>query len=159
MTGESERTTAPPAIVRARDRTKVSGAYDIDILNALGRDAKDSRNMLYERALSSPTGYLAQRNKAMKIVIDDQIGAIFKVIRDLLQNGEMEGKGQVLHFPDGKTEFRPKVPEATILKFAMGASKTIEDLFEKAFEECFPEDHKNLAIKKMTDLNKTAGLQ
>ena len=139
-----------------RNTGRRSGAYDISILNALGREAKDARNNLYEKALKDPTGYLAQRNQAMKIVIDDQIGKMFDVVRDLLQNGMMDGK-QVLKLPDG-ADFCPNVPEATILKFAMGASKTIEDLFEKAFEECFPEDHKNLAIKKMTDLNKTAGL-
>ena len=138
------------------DRTDAPGAFDIDILNTLGRDQKAARNILYQKALAEPEKYLNARNNAMDLVIDKQVREFYVIFKELLKYGTIGGN-QVLKFPDG-SDYKPMLPEASIQKFCIGVAESIEDICEKAFEEVYPVDHKNLAVKKMSELNKTGGL-
>ena len=140
------------------DRTTYGnpGAFVIDILNTLGRDQKAARNVLYQQALQKPEAYLEKRNKAMEDLIDSEVRAFYVKFKKLLKYGEYSG-GQ-LELPLSTDPYHPMLPDATIQKFCIGVAESIEDICEKAFEEIYPVDHKHLAIKKMTELNKTGGL-
>jgi hypothetical protein len=140
-----------------RKAGEISNAYDVNVLDALGRNQKQARNKLYQQALLKPENYLEQRNEALEKLIDTMVKQHFELFREFLSKGKMPG-GEQLKYPDGKPYF-PCVPNASITKFAMKVAETIEDICEKAMEEVYPMEHKDLAIKKLTDINKIKDLE
>ena len=146
------RSTTPASRVRGSE--KESGAYNLNILNVMGREQKNARNELYQSAIVNPEGYLNQRGIAEQAVVEVYISMIYKDFKDLLLNGKMDGD-QVLCLANGNA-YAPKLPEAKITKYAIKACETIQSILEDMVEECYPTKYGDLAGKKTAELAEAA---
>lgn len=141
---------------KPREKGKASGAYDIDILNTLGRDQKKARNQLYQEAIKNPDKYLKTRNDFENNIIDNVVHNIYKEFKDLLLSGKYKGV-EYLKYPNDDF-YMPCLPEATITKFAIRASETLEKLYEEMFEEIYPSNLTQLATVRNKELGATGAV-
>ena len=135
---------------RVRGADQPSGAYDINILNVMGREQKAARNKLYQQAIMNPEGYLEHRGQAESDVVDKMVESQYKHFKELLFFGKLNGT-QIFKLPDG-SEYAPRLPEATVTKFAIKVCETVEKILEEAIEECYPMKYGDLAHKKSAEL-------
>lgn len=135
-----------------RDRGE-SGAYQLNILNTLGRQQKQARNKLYSMAIMKPEEYLLRRSAAEEAVIDGAVSVLYANFKSLLLTGQDVDGNQIFVYPDD-TAYEPRLPEATITKFAIRASETVEKIWEEAIEEVFPMKYGDLANKKSAELTR-----
>ena len=140
-------------IARGEVKKLGSGAYDIDILNVMGRQQKKARNQLYSEAIANPTLYLDKRSEAESTIIDNEVERQYKFFKLLLLKGQDEDEKQICVYPSGEP-YAPNLPEATITKFAIRASETLEKIYEDAIEEIFPMKYGDLAHKKSAEIAK-----
>lgn len=140
-----------------RGEGEISKPFEFNVLNTLGRNQKKNRNMLYQQALSKPDDYLKQRNQALELLVDSMVKKNYDDFRAFLSKGTLPD-GSQLNFPDGKP-YMPCLPDASLTKFAMSVAETIEEICENAMEEVMPMSHKDLAIKKISDISKIKGLE
>ena len=156
MADRNEKLTRAERYQRGgKDDFGETGAFDIDILNTLGRDQKAARNRLYQEALQKPEDYLKKRNEAIETLIDTEVRAFYVKFKKLLKYGEYTG-GNLLYPGSSTDRYYPSLPDASVQKFCIGVAETIEDICEKAFEEIYPMDHKDLAVKRISDMSKSA---
>ena len=137
----------------SRDEYAPSGAYDVSILNVMGRHQKSARNKLYAEAIKNPDGYISLRDSMETLVIDENINRLYKMFKSLLLSGTDEEGNQIFTYVDGRA-YAPRLPEATITKFAIRASETLEKILEEAMEEVYPEGYGDLAKKKSAELTR-----
>ena len=134
-------------ITPPRGEGKGSGAYDVNILNVLGRQQKASRNKLYQSAIKNPEGYLHYKSLAEQKIVDKMVCKLHEDFKTILLVGK-QGNTQVLLDGDGE-DYQPRLPEATISKYAVRACETIEKVLEEMIEECYPKSYEGLSKKKM----------
>ena len=145
-----------------RGEGDISNAYDINVLDALARNQKHNRDRMYEEALLNNQKYLQNRREAEEIFVDNMIKNIYEDFRSILSKGEIPKRGNVpsyqLKYPSTGAPYCPCVPAATLTKYAMKVAETMETICTEAMEEIYPKEHKDLALKKATDVSKLQDL-
>jgi hypothetical protein len=135
-----------------RGEGQITGAYDINVLDALARNQKNNRDKMYEQAMLNTQKYLENRRKAREVFVDAMIQDNYENFRKLLSRGELPD-GTQLQYPNGGA-YMPCVPSQTLTTYAMKVAETIEAICEEAMEDIYPKEHHNLAVKKVSDISK-----
>ena len=120
--------------------------FKVDTSNYLGQDYKVFKEYVYGLALSQPSKYFDLRQKVIKDCKTAIVKDMYVIIYNMLNEGKNKGNNVI----DGEfATHPPSYPKQLINEFALGASKTLDKIFDEAVEIILPLDYKKIAEKSL----------
>ena len=148
-------TTAPMRPVSLATRSNNPFYFGDNIKNTLGLQAMSAKGTLKAFALSKPVEYTKMRNEVYTKVLEKMVSTNYEIIWNLLSDGKFETADA---FTVDGVAWSPHLPDAQIGKMANAFAESTMEAFEKIMSEILPDDYKNLAEERQSQLNKLSAL-
>ncbi len=125
--------------------------FKVSAKNQLGLDFQKTRAKLLSLALSKPEHYFDLRERVITAITESSVEGAYNAYWDLLTEGMYgAGGGQQLTWLANGTggDFKPKLPESEVNRFALKVANAIKEIAEEAVDEILPMDIDELAKKR-----------
>ena len=118
--------------------------FQVDTNDYLGFQYEEYLNELMALAVSKPSDYYKIRAETLKLLKQVVVKQVYNTYYGLLTTGEIDGQtplgALVPHYPQQKAS-----------QFALGASKTINDILNSALDIILPPNHLDVAKLKLVE--------
>ncbi len=122
----------------------MSQNFEVDTSDYLGFQYEEYLNELMSIAVSKPSEYYKMRSDTLKQLKQVVVKTVYNTYYGLLTKGTINNasplNGLVPHYPQQKAS-----------QFALGASKTINDILNSALDIILPSNHLDVAKLKLTE--------
>jgi hypothetical protein len=124
-------------------------AREIDVLNELGLQQKQTQSKLLSVALAKPEYYYELRDTVETKVLHKITHMVYTLFKDLLMEGVV-GTDQLKYrdVAGNEQDFKPNLPFSDVQAFALDVAELIESKCEEAIEVILPRDKNQLAMNK-----------
>ena len=123
--------------------------FEVDTSDYLGFQYEEYLNELMALAVSKPSDYYKIRAETLKLLKQIVVKQVYDTYYGLLTTGVIDGQtplgALVPHYPQQKAS-----------QFALGASKTINDILNSALDIILPSNHLDVAKLKLTQKGEAA---
>ena len=123
--------------------------FQVDTNDYLGFQYEEYLNELMALAVSKPSDYYKIRAETLKLLKQVVVKQVYNTYYGLLTTGEINGQS-----PLGSLV--PHYPQQKASQFALGASKTINDILNSALDIILPPNHLDVAKLKLTEKGNAA---
>ena len=123
--------------------------FEVDTADYLGFKHEEYLDDIQSLALSEPSKYYALRKKVLKALKQEVVESVYATYYGLLTTGKI-GAEAVMGI------YNPAYPQQLASKFALGASKTINEILDDCLDIILPDSHLKIAdlrIKKKAEGN------
>ena len=121
--------------------------FQVDTSDYLGFKHEEYLDDLQSLALSKPSEYYKLRKQVLKALKQKVVEDVYTSYYGLLTQGKLNNQDVM----DG---MNPAYPQQLASKFALGASKTVNEILDKCLDIILPDSHLKIAdlrIKKKSD--------
>ena len=127
--------------------------FQVDTSDYLGFQYEEYLNNLMAIAMSKPADYYKIRADTLKLLKQVVVKTVYDTYYGLLTTGKIGnetplGANLVPHYPQQKAS-----------QFALGASKTINDILNSALDIILPSNHLDVAKLKLTEKGNAAKIE
>jgi hypothetical protein len=126
--------------------------FEVDTSDYLGFQYEEYLNELMSIAVSKPSQYYKMRSDTLKELKQVVVKTVYNTYYNLLTKGTVDGKE-----PLG--DLIPHYPQQKASQFALGASKTINDILNSALDIILPPNHLDVAKLKLTQKGEAAKIE
>ena len=123
--------------------------FQVDTSDYLGFQYEEYLNELMALAVSKPSEYYNTRAATLKLLKQVVVKTVYDTYYGLLTKGTIAGQS-----PLG--DLVPHYPQQKASQFALGASKTINDILNSALDIILPANHLDVAKLKLTQKGEAA---
>ena len=123
--------------------------FQLDTSDYLGFKYEEFLNQLMALAVSKPSDYYTMRSKTLKLLKQVVVKSVYDTYYGLLTTGEIGGESPL-------APLVPNYPQQKASQFALGASKTINDILNSALDIILPPNHLDVAKLKLTQKGEAA---
>ena len=123
--------------------------FEVDTSDYLGFQYEEYLNELMALAVSKPSDYYKIRADTLKLLKQVVVKQVYDTYYGLLTKGTVNGQA-----PLG--DLVPHYPQQKASQFALGASKTINDILNSALDIILPPNHLDVAKLKLTEKGNAA---
>ena len=123
--------------------------FQVDTNDYLGFQYEEYLNELMALAVSKPSDYYKIRAETLKLLKQVVVKQVYNTYYGLLTTGEINRQK-----PLGA--LTPHYPQQKASQFALGASKTINDILNSALDIILPPNHLDVAKLKLTEKGNAA---
>ena len=117
--------------------------FEVDTSDYLGFQYEEYLNEVMAIAMSTPSVYYKMRADTLKALKQIVVKQVYKSYYNLLTLGEINGKNTL-------NKLVPHYPQQKASQFALGASKTINEILNSALDIILPSNHLDVAKLKLT---------
>ena len=117
--------------------------FQVDTSDYLGFQYEEYLNELMSIAVSKPSDYYKMRSETLKQLKQVVVKTVYNTYYGLLTKGEINGTKPL-------DPLVPHYPQQKASQFALGASKTINDILNSALDIILPANHLDVAKLKLT---------
>ena len=128
---------------------------EIDINVELGQKHRAMRQKILAVALAKPENYYELKDDIETKIVQVLTKQVYKLFKELLSKGKINGAE--LNYKDARNlqqRYNPELPMALVEKFSINISSMMEQEIYKAINFILPENAKDLADQKSSDLLK-----
>ena len=126
--------------------------FQVDTSDYLGFQYEEYLNELMSIAVSKPSEYYKMRSDTLKELKQVVVKTVYDTYYQLLTTGEINGKTPL-------NALVPHYPQQKASQFALGASKTINDILNSALDIILPQNHLDVAKLKLTQKGEAAKIE
>ena len=117
--------------------------FEVDTSDYLGFQYEEYLNEVMAIAMSTPSVYYKIRSDTLKALKQVVVKQVYESYYNLLTLGEINGKNTL-------NNLVPHYPQQRASQFALGASKTINEILNSALDIILPSNHLDVAKLKLT---------
>ena len=117
--------------------------FEVDTSDYLGFQYEEYLNEVMAIAMSTPAIYYKMRADTLKALKQIVVKQVYESYYNLLTIGEINGKNTL-------NKLVPHYPQQKASQFALGASKTINEILNSALDIILPSNHLDVAKLKLT---------
>ena len=117
--------------------------FEVDTSDYLGFQYEEYLNEVMAIAMSTPAKYYKMRSDTLKALKQVVVKQVYESYYNLLTLGEINGKNTL-------NKLVPHYPQQKASQFALGASKTINEILNSALDIILPSNHLDVAKLKLT---------
>ena len=126
--------------------------FQVDTNDYLGFQYEEYLNELMALAVSKPSDYYKIRAGTLKLLKQVVVKQVYNTYYGLLTTGTIDGQT-----PLG--DLVPHYPQQKASQFALGASKTINDILNSALDIILPPNHLDVAKLKLTQKGEASKIE
>ena len=131
--------------------------FQIDTSDYLGFQYEEYLNNLMAVAMSTPKIYYDMRANTLKELKQVVVKTVYDTYYNLLTKGTINGKNTLVD-SDGNN-LVPHYPQQNASQFAISASKTINEILNKALDIILPSNHLDVAKLKLTQKGEASKIE
>jgi len=131
--------------------------FQIDTSDYLGFQYEEYLNNLMAVAMSTPKIYYDMRANTLKELKQVVVKTVYDTYYNLLTKGTINGKNTLVDAAGNA--LTPHYPQQNASQFAISASKTINEILNKALDIILPSNHLDVAKLKLTQKGEASKIE
>ena len=126
--------------------------FEVDTSDYLGFQYEEYLNEVMAIAMSTPAIYYKMRADTLKALKQVVVKQVYESYYKLLTLGEINGTNTL-------NKLVPHYPQQKASQFALGASKTINEILNSALDIILPSNHLDVAKLKLTQKGEASKIE